>query len=385
MGYISYDCVHYFEPRTARELEDPLGIPEAVYMFCDTTLIFDRVFQTIQCVSHVHLPAAAPHTPEEVEKRYAEAVRKVKTVADKVLATGPLPMPKQGPIKLGREATSNVGKAGYEGFVTSLRKSITEGEIIQAVPSQRLTRETDVHPFNIYRQLRQINPSPYMYYLDVGDCQIIGCSPETLCKIVDGQVAVHAIAGTVKRGATAAEDDAQCRLLAESEKDRAEHVMLVDLARNDISRVCDPHTTQVESFMQLEKFSHVIHLTSRITGQLRDGKDRFDALRSIFPAGTVSGAPKIRAIELVGALEGERRGIYAGAVGHMGYADRNMDVAIAIRTMTYKNGVVSLQAGGGIVHDSVEEDEYQETINKLGANVRCIALAEEHFSQSPNA
>lgn len=384
MGYISYDCVHYFEPRTARELKDPLGIPEAVYMFCDTTLIFDRVFESIEAVSHVYLPASAPQTKEEVARRYEEAVAKVRAVAAKVLSTGPLPTPKQGPIQRGREATSNVGKEGYEGFVTSLRKSIAEGEIIQAVPSQRLERKTDVHPFNIYRQLRQINPSPYMYYLDVGDCQIIGASPETLCKIVDGQVAVHAIAGTVKRGATAEEDEAQSRSLAESAKDKAEHVMLVDLARNDISRVCDPHTTRVESFMQLEKFSHVIHLTSRITGQLRDGKDRFDALRSIFPAGTVSGAPKIRAIELVGALEQERRGVYAGAVGHIGYADRNMDVAIAIRTMTYKNGTVWLQAGGGIVYDSLEEDEYQETINKLGANVRCIALAEERFSQASN-
>ncbi len=377
MGYIAYDCVHYFEPRTARQLKDPLGIPESVYMFCDTILVFDRIFQSIKCVSHVYLPDDAPQTAAEVERRYQLAVGKVEALAQKVLSPN-TPLPKQEPIVLGHKSVSNVGKEGYEGFVTSLKKNIVRGDIIQAVPSQRLARKTSLHPFNIYRHLRQINPSPYMYYVDCGaeDCQIIGASPETLCKIEDGKVAVHAIAGTVKRGETDEEDLALGTQLQESPKDRAEHVMLVDLARNDISRVCDPITTKVETFMQLEKFSHVIHLTSRITGQLREGKDRFDALRSIFPAGTVSGAPKIRAIELVSELEGEKRGIYAGAVGHIDFADREMDVAIAIRTMTYKDGVVYMQAGGGIVFDSVEEEEFIETINKLGANVRCIDQAE---------
>jgi anthranilate synthase component I len=346
MGYISYDCVHYFEPRTARTLSDPLGIPESVFMFCDTIVIFDRIFESVKCVSHVHLPADAPQTADEVRRRYEAATRKVDELASKVLSTQ-TPLPKQEPIELGTKAVSNVGKEGYEGFVTSLKKNIVKGDIIQAVPSQRLSRKTKLHPFNIYRHLRQINPSPYMYYVDAGEenCQIIGASPETLCKIEDGKVAVHAIAGTVKRGETDEEDQKMGKQLQDSEKDRAEHVMLVDLARNDISRVCDPITTRVESFMQLEKFSHVIHLTSRITGQLREGKDRFDALRSIFPAGTVSGAPKIRAIELVAELEKEKRGVYAGAVGHFDYADKEMDVAIAIRTMTYKEDTVYMQAG----------------------------------------
>jgi anthranilate synthase component 1 len=218
-----------------------------------------------------------------------------------------------------------------------------------------------------------------MFYVDCGDCQLVGASPETLCKIEAGKVAVHAIAGTVKRGASDEEDAELAAQLAGSVKDQAEHVMLVDLARNDINRVCDPSTTQVETFMNVEKFSHVMHLTSRITGQLRAGKSRFDALRSIFPAGTVSGAPKIRAIELVSELEKEKRGVYAGAVGRIDFADNEMDVCIAIRTMTFKDGYAYLQAGGGIVYDSVEYDEYIETINKLGANIRCIQQAEQYY------
>lgn len=376
IGYISYDCVQYFEPRTKRELKDVLGIPESVFMLADSLIVFDHVFSTVRCVSHVHLPASSPHaTPQQVAELYTVATEKVHKLVS-VLSEPTIPFPVQPEILQGQEAVSNVGKAGYEAFVTSLRKNIVKGDIIQAVPSQRLKRRTTLHPFNCYRHLRQVNPSPYMFYVDCGDCQLVGASPETLCKIEAGKVAVHAIAGTVKRGKSDQEDAELAAQLASSIKDQAEHVMLVDLARNDINRVCDPTTTEVETFMNVEKFSHVMHLTSRITGQLRNGKSRFDALRSIFPAGTVSGAPKIRAIELVSELEGEKRGVYAGAVGRIDFADKEMDVCIAIRTMTFKDGYAYLQAGGGIVYDSIEEDEYIETINKLGANIRCIAQAE---------
>ncbi|SNX81618.1 probable TRP2 - anthranilate synthase component I [Melanopsichium pennsylvanicum] len=380
IGYISYDCVQYFEPRTKRDLKDILGIPESVFMVADSLIVFDHVFSTVRCVSHVHLPSdlAGKATPADIQALYAKAQDKVNKLVQ-TLTTSATPMPEQPPILPGQEAISNVGKSGYEGFVTSLRKNIVKGDIIQAVPSQRLTRRTTLHAFNCYRHLRQVNPSPYMFYVDCGDCQLVGASPETLCKIEKGKVAVHAIAGTVKRGGSDKEDEELASQLAGSTKDQAEHVMLVDLARNDINRVCDPSTTQVESFMQVEKFSHVMHLTSRITGQLRQGKSRFDALRSIFPAGTVSGAPKIRAIELVSELEKEKRGVYAGAVGRIDFADKEMDVCIAIRTMTFKDGYAYLQAGGGIVYDSVEEDEYIETINKLGANIRCISQAEEYY------
>ena len=219
-----------------------------------------------------------------------------------------------------------------------------------------------------------------MFYVDCGDAQLVGASPETLCQIVQGKVAVHAIAGTVRRGATPQEDAALGEALLQSPKDRAEHIMLVDLARNDVNRVCDPTTTRVESLMNVEKFSHVIHLTSRITGQLRPDRTKLDALRSIFPAGTVSGAPKIRAIELVSQLEQERRGVYAGAVGRIDYAKHDLDVCIAIRTMTFKDNTAYLQAGGGIVHDSVEEDEYIETMNKLAGNLRCLMQAEASYA-----
>jgi anthranilate synthase component 1 len=393
MGYIAYDCIQYFEPRTARSgLKDPVGVPESVFLYCDNIIIFDHIYQNIKFVSHVYLPdtptdATSSRTPETIARLYSEAGEKIMKLSSLANADS-IPLPIQPPIIAGQEAISNVGKPGYEAFVTSLRKNIIKGDIIQAVPSQRLARKTTLHPFNVYRHLRQVNPSPYMFYLDVGEAQIVGASPETLCKIEEGKVSVHAIAGTVKRGKTPLEDEELAHQLASSTKDSAEHVMLVDLARNDVSRVCDPKTTQVESFMVVEKFSHVIHLTSRVTGMLRAGKTRFDALRSIFPAGTVSGAPKIRAIELVSELEGEKRGVYAGAVGHIDFASTEMDVCIAIRTMTFVNDastkdgrICYLQAGGGIVYDSVEEDEYVETINKLGANVRCLDQAEAHYLQ----
>jgi len=286
----------------------------------------------------------------------------------------------QPPIILGNEAVSNVGKEGYEAFVTTLKKHIVAGDIIQAVPSQRLARPTTLHPFNAYRHLRQLNPSPYMFYLDCGEIQIVGASPETLCKVEKNKVYNHAIAGTTRRGKSLEEDEILGAALHSSEKDRAEHIMLVDLARNDVNRVCQPKTVKVDQLMELEKFSHVIHLTSQVAGMLRKGLTRFDAFRSIFPAGTVSGAPKIKAIELVSGLEKERRGVYAGAVGRFDFADDEMDTCIAIRTMTFKDGTAYLQAGGGIVYDSVEDEEYIETINKLQGNVRALAAAEKYWS-----
>ena len=376
VGYIAYDCVQYFEPRTACELADPFGIPESVMMLCDSMVVFDQAFQTVYCIAHVHIGEGTTYA--DVAAKYNEAQRRVDELAATISAE-PTPMPEQGAVERG-EGVSNVGREGYKGYVRALREQILAGEIFQAVPSQRLRRPTNLHPFNCYRQLRQINPSPYMFYIDCGDAQLVGASPETLCKVDHGKVSVHAIAGTLPRGRTPEEDAAHAAALAASEKDRAEHIMLVDLARNDVSRVCDPRTTTVESLMQVQRFSHVIHLTSRITGELRADRSKYDALRSIFPAGTVSGSPKIRAIELVYGLEKERRGVYAGAVGRIGFAPMDLDVCIALRTMVFKDGVAYLQAGGGIVHDSVEDDEYVETLNKLGSNVRCLDMAEEAYA-----
>ncbi|KAF8655976.1 hypothetical protein AX16_002836 [Volvariella volvacea WC 439] len=376
VGYVSYDCIQHFEPKTATELADPLGIPEALFMLVDTLLVYDHIFQTVKVVSHVFSPKNAG--PGDLGFAYQTAVSKARRLAKTLLNT-PTPEPPQPQVVLGNEGVSNVGKAGYEGFVTKLKEHIVAGDIIQAVPSQRLARKTSLHPFNAYRKLRQVNPSPYMFFIDCGDLQIVGASPETLCKVQKNVVFNHAIAGTTKRGKTAEEDEQLGATLLASEKDRAEHIMLVDLARNDVNRVCDPKTVKVDKLMKLEKFSHVIHITSQVSGVLREGKTRFDAFRSIFPAGTVSGAPKIKAIEIISSLEKERRGVYAGAVGRWDFADDEMDTCIAIRTMTFKNGVAYLQAGGGIVFDSVEEDEYIETINKLGGNVRALEAAERSW------
>ncbi|KAF5386803.1 hypothetical protein D9615_001852 [Tricholomella constricta] len=376
IGYVSYDCIQHFEPKTATELKDVLGIPEAMFMLVDTLLIYDHIFQNLKVVSHVFAPKNAGTV--NLAFVYQTAVAKARRLAKSLLNTA-TPEPTQLPISLGGEGVSNVGKEGYEAFVTKLKQHIVAGDIIQAVPSQRLARPTALHPFNAYRHLRQVNPSPYMFYLDCGDLQIVGASPETLCKVEKNVVYNHAIAGTTKRGKTLEEDEKLGAELLASEKDRAEHIMLVDLARNDVNRVCQPKTVKVDHLMKVEKFSHVIHLTSQVSGRLREGQTRFDAFRSIFPAGTVSGAPKIKAIEIISSLEKERRGVYAGGVGRFDFADDAMDTCIAIRTMTFKDGVAYLQAGGGIVHDSVEEDEYVETLNKLMGNVRALEEAERYW------
>lgn len=286
VGYVAYDCIKYFEPKTSRELTDPLGIPEAVFMLIDTLLIYDHIYQTLKVVSHVFSPRNAGST--NLSFVYQTAVSKARRLAKSLLVIT-TPEPPQIPIVLGNEAVSNVGKDGYEGYVTTLKKHIVAGDIIQAVPSQRLARPTSLHPFNAYRHLRQVNPSPYMFYLDCGELQVVGASPETLCKVEGNVVYNHAIAGTTKRGKTPegkafiyecrrspfAEDEVLGAALLASEKDQAEHIMLVDLARNDVNRVCQPKTVKVDHLMRLEKFSHVIHLTSQVSGVLREGLTRF--------------------------------------------------------------------------------------------------------------
>ncbi|KAH9854022.1 anthranilate synthase component [Lenzites betulinus] len=382
IGYVGYDAIQHFEPKTARPLEDPLRIPEAIFMLVDTLLIYDHLYQSVKVVSHVFCPGDAGQV--NLSFIYQTAVSKARRLA-KLVMSNITPEVYQQPIVMGNEAVSNVGKEGYEGFVTKLKEHIVAGDIIQAVPSQRLSRPTNLHPFNAYRHLRRINPSPYMFYLDCGHLQIVGASPETLCKVEKNKVYNHAIAGTIRRGQTIEEDEKLGAELLASEKDRAEHIMLVDLARNDVNRVAKPETVHVDHLLRLEKFSHVIHLTSQVSGMLREGKTRFDAFRSIFPAGTVSGAPKIKAIELVYGLEKQRRGIYAGAVGRFDFADDEMDTCIAIRTITFKDGIAYLQAGGGIVFDSVEEDEYVETLNKLKGNMRALEAAEKYWYDIQNA
>ncbi|KAF2829742.1 anthranilate synthase-like protein component I [Ophiobolus disseminans] len=381
VGYVGYDCVKYFEPKTRRDdMKDILGVPESFFMLFDTLVALDHFAQVVKIITYVKVPESL----DQLEEAYEEAKTTLKRYV-KILKSKHTPMPEQGPIKLGNEYTSNIGQDGYESHVKKLKEHINVGDIIQAVPSQRFARPTSLHPFNVYRNLRNVNPSPYLFFVDCEDFQIVGASPELLVKEEQGRIITHPIAGTVKRGKTLKEDAALADELLNSLKDRAEHVMLVDLARNDVNRVCDPLTTRVDKLMVVQKFSHVQHLVSEVSGVLRPGKTRFDAFRSIFPAGTVSGAPKVRAMELIAELEREKRGVYAGAVGYFGYSnvDGNkeiegaMDTCIALRTMLVKDGIAYLQAGGGIVFDSDPYDEWMETINKLGANTHCITSAEE--------
>ena len=311
-------------------------------MLHDSVIAFDNLFQTIKVISHVPIPES--YNSESLHTAYLTTVNKIRSICDN-LNSKDTPSPPQAQIILGNEYTSNIGQLGYENHVKKLKEYIIQGQIIQAVPSQRLARPTSLHPFNVYRHLRTVNPSPYMFYIDCGDFQLVGASPEMLVKSENGRIITHPIAGTIRRGETAEEDDKLASSLQSSSKDRAEHIMLVDLARNDISRVCDPLTTTVDRLMTVERFSHVSHLVSQVSGVLRKNKTRFDAFRSIFPAGTVSGAPKVRAMELIGELEGEKRGVYAGAVGRWGFDSDSMDTCLALRTMTFKDGVAYLQAG----------------------------------------
>ncbi|KAL2009752.1 hypothetical protein VTN00DRAFT_5559 [Thermoascus crustaceus] len=384
IGYVGYDCIRYFEPKTARPLKDVLGVPESLFMLFDTIIAFDHFFQQVKVITYVPVPEAE----SELEAAYKKGQEVLQQTIDKLLRPD-TPLPPQGPIKPNQEYTSNIGQEGYERHVTRLKEHIVVGDIFQAVPSQRLARPTSLHPFNLFRHLRTVNPSPYLFYIDCDEFQLVGASPELLVKEENGRIITHPIAGTVKRGKSPEEDAALAAELRGSLKDRAEHVMLVDLARNDVNRVCDPMTTQVDRLMVVEKFSHVQHLVSQVSGVLRPDQTRFDAFRSIFPAGTVSGAPKVRAMELISELEGEKRGVYAGAVGYFGFNRANvdgtaelpgaMDTCIALRTMLLKDGVAYLQAGGGIVFDSDPYDEYVETLNKLGANIACIRSAEEKY------
>ncbi len=370
IGYVAYDAVRHFEPRMAREQEDPLGLPEAMFLFCDSMVVFDHLRHTIKIIAHCRLDG-------NLDASYYRAAAQIDEIARRLASpTVVLPVEEIDAV-LGTDtrAVSNVGREGYELMVERIRDYVIAGEVIQAVPSQRLARKTAVHPFNIYRQLRTVNPSPYMFYLDMGDFQIVGASPEMLVRVEDGVVTNHPIAGTRPRGATPEEDDRLARGLLADEKELAEHIMLVDLGRNDVGRVAIPGTVNVESLMQIERYSHVMHIVSHVSGKLREDRTPYDAFRSVFPAGTVSGAPKVRAMEIIAELERERRGVYAGAVGYASFAG-SLDTCIAIRTMVVKDGVAYLQAGGGIVYDSVPATEYEETVNKMKALMRAIDQAE---------
>jgi anthranilate synthase component I len=367
VGYIGYEAVTRFEDLPSLAA-DTLSIPLAFFMLADTMLIFDHVTHRIKIVSHVHLDG-------DIDASYRQAVRKIDDLVDRLHQ--PVPesrriTPQSGPSPT---MTSNFSKAQFKAAVGKIKEYITAGEAIQVVLSQRLARPTGSHPFEIYRALRTINPSPYMFYLDFLDFQLIGASPEILVRVDGDTVVTRPLAGTRPRGKTPAEDRQLEEELKHDEKERAEHIMLVDLGRNDIGRVSRPGTVTVSELMDVERYSHVMHLVTHVQGKLRPDMTAFDALRACFPAGTVSGAPKIRAMEIIAELEPAKRGAYAGAAGYFSYSG-NMDMAIAIRTIVLKQGTAYVQAGGGIVYDSVPEREYQESMNKAQATLKAIAQAE---------
>jgi anthranilate synthase component I len=391
VGYMSYETVAHFERLPLPERR-AYAMPEGMWQFVDTLLAFDHLKHKIKVISHVHLDA------HDLEAEYARAVGRIKDLIAHLAG----PLPKREALVAGApeawehspgypnderlmsraessspvlRPSSNVSQQEYERRVLAAKEYIAAGDIFQVVPSQRFSRPVSVDSFTIYRALRTINPSPYMFYLRTPEGELVGASPELLVRVEDGLVTTHPIAGTRWRGRDEAEDRALAEELLADEKERAEHLMLVDLGRNDIGRVSKPGTVSVPDFMFVEKFSHVMHLVSHVTGHLRPDMSALDALRACFPAGTVSGAPKIRAMEIIAELEGEQRGIYAGAVGHVGF-NGDLDTCIALRTMVVKDGVAYVQAGGGVVADSDPTAEYNESHNKAAALLRAIEEAE---------
>ena len=368
VGYLSYDVVRQFE-RLPAQRKDILGLPQACFLLTDTLLVFDNVAQTIRIIANAHVGK------RNHKAAYADAVRRIDRMIAR-LRTGRRPAPRRHASRRPPVFTSNMSKADFEKVVMQTKEYIKAGDIFQGVLSQRWQASIRARPFDIYRALRVINPSPYMYYLRFPEVELVGASPEVLVRCEDGLVQLRPIAGTRRRGATEEEDRVLREELLANEKERAEHVMLVDLGRNDVGRVARPGTVRVKDFMAVEQYSHVMHLVSQVEGRLQKGKDSYDVLRACFPAGTVSGAPKIRAMEIIEELEPSRRGPYAGAVGYFGFSG-NMDTCINIRTVVVKGRQAFIQAGAGIVADSDPEAEYVETCNKAKAMMRAVEMAEK--------
>ena len=365
VGYLSYDMVRFFE-RLPDQTVDDLGVPDSMFMLTDTIVIFDHMLQKIKVVSN----ALVDGPPE---KAYQQAIAKIEQLIARLrqpVPPRPARQPPSGPLTL----TSNFTKEAYERVVERAKEYIRAGDIIQVVPSQRLEALIDVDPFDIYRTLRTVNPSPYMFYLKFRDLRLVGSSPEVNVRLEGSLIELRPLAGTRRRGRHASEDLEITAELVQDPKERAEHIMLVDLGRNDVGRVAKIGSVKVTELLQVEKYSHVMHLVSHVVGELVEGKDCYDVMRATFPQGTVSGAPKIRAMEIIEELEPTKRGPYAGAVGYFSYSG-NMDTCIALRTMTVKGKTAYLQAGGGVVADSVPELEYEETLNKARALTRAIELA----------
>ena len=369
VGYLAYETAARFERLPVPE-KNELGLPLAIFCFTETVLVFDHLKHRVIIVSHLHLDTS------DLQAEYKRVLTIIEDVQQRLHYSPHLPEEpaiRHDPAEL--QVNSNRSPGEFESMVCKAQEYIRAGDIFQVVLSQRLSRHVNAAPFTVYRALRSINPSPYMFFLDLQDFHIIGASPELLVRVEDREVTIHPIAGTRRRGDDPQSDQQLADELKNDPKERAEHVMLVDLGRNDVGRVSIPGSVQVNQFMEIERYSHVMHLVSNVTGQLRPELTPYDALRAGFPAGTVSGAPKIRAMEIISELEGEQRGVYAGAVGYFSHSG-NLDTAITLRTMVIKNDRAYIQAGGGIVADSNPSEEYQESMNKAKALLRALDEAE---------
>ena len=397
VGFAGYDTVRYLEPeKLAGGPQDDRHLPDLIFGIYDDLVIFDHVQKTILVVANAHVPTngaahgKAPASRESLRAIYDDAVGRI----DSIISTLQQPLAfTLGAINLANEArppfTSNYTRSGFEEAVVAAKEYIKAGDIFQVVLSQRLTTQTTARPFDIYRALRVVNPSPYMFFFAAPECTLVGASPEIMCRVLDGEVTNRPLAGTRRRGVNEIQDQALEKELLADPKERAEHIMLVDLGRNDVGRVAELGSIKISDVMTVERYSHVMHIVSNVTGKLAAGKTAFDALRMALPVGTVSGAPKIRAMQIIDELEPTKRGPYAGAVGYIDYAG-NMDTAIALRTMVITKGgggagadertgrwTVYVQAGAGLVADSVPAAEYEETLNKAAGMLKAVALAQQ--------
>jgi anthranilate synthase component I len=374
VGYFGYDCIRHVEHLPAAPPDD-LGLPEMAFLLTDVVVVFDHLQHTITLLTNIF----ADEEPD-LDAAYAAAVSRLGNIKARLRAPLPLPDLMDGAERAAAQAAGRAGlKSSFErqkflDSVERIREYIRAGDAFQVVLSQRFELPVSMSGFSIYRGLRAVNPSPYMYYIAFRDFEVVGSSPEPLVTVTGRLAETRPIAGTRPRGKTPAEDAGLAEEMQSDEKERAEHLMLVDLGRNDLGRVCRPGTVKVDSFAEVERYSHVMHMVSAVSGELEDGIDAMDALRATFPAGTVSGAPKVRAMEIIDELEPLRRGPYAGAIGYLSYSG-DLDACIYIRTILVRQGRAYVQAGAGIVADSDPESEFTETENKAGAMLRAIELA----------
>jgi anthranilate synthase component 1 len=367
VGFFGYDCVRAVEP-LAEPNPDELDLPDLALMLSDVLVAFDHLRHTVTILANAYVDEDGG-----VDGAYARATAAIGEVRERLAA--PLPRPDSEPGRQPEpEFHSNMPRAQFEAMVSRIVEYVHAGDAFQVVPSQRWSARVPVESFSIYRGLRAVNPSPYMYFLDFGDFQVVGASPEPLLTVAGGRVSTTPIAGTRPRGADAEQDAERARELLADEKERAEHLMLVDLGRNDLGRVCEYGSVEVETFMAVESYSHVIHIVSKVAGRLREGIGPMDALRSVLPAGTLSGAPKIRAMEIIDELEPVKRGAYGGAVGWLSYAG-DLDTCICIRTVVVKDGMAHVQAGGGTVADARPDYEFEESRAKAGAVLEAVRVA----------